>query len=91
MSHDDMSRLLLVTFQHQIAEPDSDAGLDHVVALLDGGATKDRMRLAVATALAAGYIHDPVHLPAGALQCHWRLALTPQGVEAVRRLRISTI
>ena len=91
MSQDDLSRLLLVAFRHQIAEPDSDAGLDHVVALLDGGAMKDRMRLAVATALAAGYIHDPVYLPAGALQCHWRLALTPQGVEVVRRLQISTI
>ena len=33
--------------------------------------------LAVAEALAAGLIREPVVLPEGALQCHWRLQLTP--------------
>jgi hypothetical protein len=41
----------------------------------------------VADALAAEYIHDPVRLPAGALHCHWHLELTPNGVEAARRLQ----
>ncbi len=88
MSDDDMSRLLLAAFHHQVLEPDSDAGLDRLAALI-GGTSKDDMRLAVANVVAAGYIHDPVRLPAGALQCHWHLELTPRGVEAARRLRIS--
>jgi hypothetical protein len=34
---------------------------------------------AVHDALAAGWVHDPVRLPPGALHCHWNLELTPQG------------
>jgi hypothetical protein len=41
---------------------------------------------AVAEALAAGLIREPVILPPGALQCHWRLDLTPQGVARAREL-----
>ncbi len=32
---------------------------------------------AVATAIANGQVRDPVRLPAGALQCHWRLEMAP--------------
>jgi hypothetical protein len=87
MSDDDTSRLLITLFHHGIREPDADAGLDRLVALLGRGTTKDEAWLAVANALAAGHIHDPVRLPPGALQCHWHLELTPHGVEAARRLR----
>jgi hypothetical protein len=31
-------------------------------------------------------IHDPVRLEAGALQCHWRLELTPKGAQTARTL-----
>ena len=86
MSSDDMSRLLWAVFRHRIQEPDSESGLDRLTEVV-GDATRDDMRLAVADAVAAGYIHDPVRLPAGALQCHWHLELTPRGVEAVQRLR----
>ncbi len=79
--------LLLVTFRQRIVAPDSDAGLAHLGASADRVASVDEWRTAVADALAAGYIHDPVRLPAGALQCHWHLELTPDGVETVRRLQ----
>jgi hypothetical protein len=87
MSNDDTSRLLVAVFQHRIREQDADAGLDGLVALVGGGATRDGLRLAVADALAAGYSYEPVRLAEGALQCHWHLELTPRGVEAARRVR----
>jgi hypothetical protein len=44
------------------------------------------LALVAAACLRAGLIREPVRLPEGALQCHWHLELTPQGVEAARRL-----
>jgi hypothetical protein len=88
MSADAVSLLLSTILRQQVMEPDLDAGLDRLIALVGGSASKDDLWLAVADAVAAGYIHDPVRLPAGALQCHWHLELTPQGVEAARRLLV---
>jgi hypothetical protein len=79
--------LLLVIFRQRITAPDSHAGLAHLAASIDRDASVDEWRTAVADALAAGYLHDPVRLPAGALQCHWHLELTAKGVEAARRLQ----
>jgi hypothetical protein len=82
--------LLLVIFRQRIIAPDSEAGLASLAASTDRDASVDEWRAAVAGALAAGYIHDPVRLLAGALQCHWHLELTPKGVETARRLRSAT-
>ena len=41
---------------------------------------------ALAACLRDGLIREPVRLPEGALQCHWRLELTPKGVAAGRAL-----
>jgi hypothetical protein len=79
--------LLLVIFRKRITAPDGDAGLARLAASSDREAGVDDWRAAVADALAAGYIHDPVRLPAGALQCHWHLELTPKGVDTARHLR----
>lgn len=79
--------LLMVIFRQRITAPDSDSGLAHLAASSDREASVDDWRMAVAEALAGGYVHDPVRLPAGALQCHWHLELTPRGVEAARRLQ----
>ena len=78
--------LLFVAFHQRVTAPDNDAGLAHLAASTDRVASVNEWRTAVADALAAGYIHDPVRLPAGALQCHWHLELTPNGVETARRL-----
>jgi hypothetical protein len=82
--------LLLGILRQRITAPDSDAGLAHLAASTDHRANVDEWRTAVADALAARYIHDPVRLLAGALQCHWHLELTPKGVETARRLRSAT-
>jgi hypothetical protein len=82
--------LLLAIFRHRITAPDIDAGLAHLADSTNRVASVDEWRTIVADALAAGYIHDPVRLLAGALQCHWHLELTPNGVETARRLRSAT-
>ena len=82
--------LLRLAFRHRITAPDAEAGIDQLSSRADGTATPEAWRAAVADALTAGYIHDPVRLPAGALQCPWHLELTPAGVEAARRLRPDT-
>ena len=52
------------------------------------GSTLDDTALAsaVAVCLARKLIREPVHLPEGALHCHWTLELTPKGVNAARGL-----
>ena len=83
--------LLLVIFRQRIIAPDSDAGLADLAASTDRAANVEDWRTAVTQALAAGYIHDPVRLVAGALQCHWHLELTPKGVEIVRGLQAAKL
>jgi hypothetical protein len=80
-----LEALLRVIFRQSITAPDSDAGLVQLAASVDREASVDDWRMVLADALAAGYVHDPVRLPAGALQCHWHLELTPKGVETTRR------
>ena len=80
-----LGTLLSVIFRQRIIEPDVDAGIQHVAAVAGQDVTPEAWRAAVTEAVWAGYIHDPVRLQAGALQCHWHLELTALGVEAVRR------
>jgi hypothetical protein len=80
------SRLLLVAFRHTIHEPDADNGLLQVAAIAGQDMDHNALHEALTTALREGYIHDPVQLRPGALQCHWRLELTPRGVDEVRAL-----
>ena len=81
---------LLLIFRHRITAPDSDTGLAHLAASTDREASVDEWSAAVADALGAGYIHDPVRLLAGALQFRWHLELTPAGVDATRSLQSTT-
>jgi Tfp pilus assembly protein PilX len=85
MPHRLLGPLLLHAFRHRITATDADAGLALLAAEASIQATTEEWREAVSTALHHGLIRDPVCLPEGALQCHWRLALTPQGIEAARR------
>jgi len=80
-----LNALLQHAFRHRVAAPDADSGLAMLAAGASRPATIEDWRAAVSAALHHGLIHDPVSLPEGALQCHWRLSLTPQGVEAARR------
>jgi hypothetical protein len=81
--------VLLTVFQQPIRAPDADAGINRLIEIAGGGATPNAWHAAVAAAVAAGLIHDPVRLPPGALQCHWHLELTPAGTAVARRLRTS--
>lgn len=79
--------LLLTVFQRQIRESDADAGVNRLIEIAGGDATPDAWHAAVAEAVTAGLIHDPVRLPPGALQCHWHLELTLAGTAAAWQLR----
>jgi hypothetical protein len=76
--------LLLAAFAHGISEPDAASGVARLQRILGGAVGEAEIHAALAAALAARRIHDPVRLPPGALQCHWQLDLTPDGIAAVR-------
>jgi hypothetical protein len=81
---DAVALLLTTAFRHVINEPNVEAGYERFAALTNGAVDETAFRMAVATALRDGLIHEPIRLPEGALQCHWRLELTPRGVTAAR-------
>ncbi len=79
--------VLLVAFRNRILEPDLESGLTRFAALVGQKIDAGDFQIALNHGLAAGYIHDPVRLSKGALQCHWHLGLTTQGVTKVRALQ----
>lgn len=79
--------LLLTVLQQQIRAADADAGVNRLVEIAGGSGSPNAWHEAVAEAVAAGLLHDPVRLPPGALQCHWHLELTATGIAAASRLR----
>nr|WP_294504783.1 hypothetical protein [uncultured Rhodopila sp.] len=86
-----LTEQLLLTLAHrQIRAPDADAGLSLLAEAAGGDASPGLWQSAVAEAVAEQLIHDPVRLPAGALQCHWHLQLTPSGTAAAQRLSAET-
>ena len=81
--------LLLIAFRHQCREADSNAGQARAEAIAGRQFDAAEFAAAVRRLTTAGLIHDPVFLPAGALQCHWRLEPTPEGVAAVQAMTAS--
>jgi hypothetical protein len=87
----DAKALVLATaFRHVINEPNIEAGFEQFAALAAVGVGYDAFRDAIAACLREGLIREPIRLPAGALQCHWHLELTPAGVAAARRFTDET-
>ena len=83
----DANGLLLTTaFRTVINQPTVEAAYERFAAVADHALDIDGFRDAVAACVRDGLIRDPVRLPEGALQCHWRLELTPKGVAAARAL-----
>jgi hypothetical protein len=80
------SLLLLVAFRRQVREADSAAGQSRVEVIAGRQIDAAEFAAAVRRLTTGGLIHDPVFLPAGALQCHWRLEPTPEGVAAVQAM-----
>ena len=83
---DAIGLLLTTAFRHQINEPNIEAGYARFATLTEQDIGVDAFCDAVAACLRDGLIREPIRLPEGALQCHWHLELTPQGVAAARGL-----
>ena len=83
---DGKSLLLTTAFRHTINEPNIEAGFERFCVLSRQRADYRTFCDAVATCLREGLIREPIRLPEGALQCHWHLELTPDGVHAARQL-----
>jgi len=78
--------LLTIAFRHRINEPNIEAGFERFQELTGDPIGYGRFANAVASCLRDGLIREPIRLPEGALQCHWRLELTPDGVAVARQL-----
>lgn len=87
MTSDPRALLLRTAFRNGINEPDIGAAFQRFAALTGGAIDFGAFAEAVAACLRDGLIHEPVRLPPGALQCHWHLQLTPDGVAAVQSAR----
>ena len=79
--------LLVTALTHRVDEPNIEAGFQRFAALTGSSVDYAAFADAVATCVRQGLIHEPIRLPEGALQCHWRLELTSAGVEAARKAR----
>jgi hypothetical protein len=78
--------LLLAGHRHAVVADNADEAFRRIQEIAAVPLEPTAFHAAVAEAIAAGLILDPVVLPAGALQCHWRLSLTPEGVARARKL-----
>jgi hypothetical protein len=79
--------VLAAAFHAQLVAPDADSGIALMAEITRHDAVPASWHEAVARAVHDGYLYDPVRLSEGALQCHWRLELTPKGVAAARGRR----
>jgi hypothetical protein len=80
-----LATLLSAIYRQPITAPDAESGVARLAAATDPKVPPDTWFATVAEAVAAGYLHDPVRLPPGALQCHWHLELTHKGIERLRQ------
>ena len=78
--------LLLAGYRHRVVAANADEGFLQVEKIASGPLDPAAFHAAIAEALAAGLIADPVVLPEGALACHWHLQLTPLGVARAREM-----
>ena len=84
--HEVQSALLTTAFHNIISAPTIEAGYDHFRSISGIAATFQEFCDAVVDCLREGLIHEPIRLPEGALQCHWHLELTPDGIEIARSI-----
>jgi hypothetical protein len=76
--------LLGTVHPHSLAADTAEDGIATLAAAT--GLAPDQLRDAIAEALAAGLVREPIRLEPGALHCRWVLELTPSGRAAARRL-----
>ena len=83
MRKEPVSQILSVAFRHSIDEPNIEAAFERIRSIT--AVEYDAFRDAIDACLREGLIHDPVRIEEGALQCHWKLELTAEGVEQARK------
>jgi len=83
------SQLLTAALRHRISEPNIEAGFANFRTFAGTAVGYQAFCDTVAACLREGLIYEPVRLPEGALQCHWHLELTPDGVTKARSLMIT--
>ncbi len=83
---DPLAVLLRAGLATRIVADNAEAGIARLQALAGEELPAAALFAAVARAVREGLIFDPVVLPEGQLQCHWRLALTEAGVARARAL-----
>jgi hypothetical protein len=87
MTMDVIALLLTTAFRHRINEPNIEAGFERFSALVSQPISYEAFAETVAACLHDGLIREPIRLPEGALQCHWHLELTQNGVIKARSLQ----
>ena len=75
--------LLTVALRHRIEDSDAGTALHRFAAAAGHAVDATAFAEAVARAVAAGDLYDPVRIPEGALQCRWALEITPAGAAKV--------
>ena len=80
---DSAALLLQVGLRHPIDAPTADDAAAMIKAL--AGQDIPDFYATIAACLTQGWIEEPIRLEDHALQCHWRLVLTPAGVAEARR------
>lgn len=81
---DVVQELLTIGFRHPFTEPNVESAFERFAALSHYSCTLTEFCEAVGACSAQGLIREPVRIPDGALQCCWRLELTPKGVATAR-------
>lgn len=79
-------QILLVGYRHTIREANVEAAFERFVTRIDRPVFLNEFQDALDACLRDGLIREPIRLPEGALQCHWRLELTPKGIDIARDL-----
>ena len=83
---DHIEILLRIGLRHFISAPTAEAAQAEIERLTATRLAPADFAITIATLLFRGLIHDPIRLEDQALQCHWRLELTPNGVAHARTL-----
>jgi hypothetical protein len=79
--------IIRLAFRHSIDEPNIETAFERVQSITTA-LEYDSFRDAIDACLREGLIHDPVRIEEGALQCHWKLELTPKGIEQARKQKL---
>jgi hypothetical protein len=79
-----VGEILSVALHHPIDEPNIEAAFERIQSITNAALDYAAFRDAIDLCLRDGLIRDPIRIEESALQCHWKLELTPKGVQQAR-------